>query len=205
MKLVSKVFVLSALLALVTAPNVSALNWEVEMEDFAFVPSSLIINVGDTVEWRNRDFVGHSSTSNDGVWDSGILVRDQRWSFVFTQSGNFGYHCTPHPTMTGSIVVQGPTNTNDPIATPSQFGIAQNYPNPFNARTTIGFSLPRAGHATVEVFNLLGQRMETLLDGKLSAGSHDVIWDAGNIQSGVFFYRVAFDGVALTGRMTLLK
>ncbi len=200
--------VLMSLMTILTislaASMAKAVTWEVEIENFAFVPQNLQIQVGDVVEWRNRDNVGHTSTSDDGVWNSGTLLRDQVFSFTFTQGGSYPYHCTTHPFMTGSINVQGPTSADDP-QTPGKFEIAPNYPNPFNARTTIGFSIPQAGHATVEIFNLLGQRVETLLDAEMAAGTHRVTWVAEGAQSGVFFYRVAFEGQALTGRMTLLK
>jgi plastocyanin len=196
---------LFSLALILFAAQARAVEWEVEIENFAFVPQTVNISVGDSVEWRNRDDVQHTSTSNDGLWNSGLLARDQRFSFAFTVPGTYNYHCSPHPTMTGSVIVQGQTGAGDPLPTPAQFAIAPNYPNPFNATTTIGFSLPHSGRVTVEIFNLVGQRLEVLLDETVTVGSHEIIWDAGDRNSGVFFYRVRFDGQTKTGRMALLK
>ncbi|OGC96132.1 MAG: hypothetical protein A2W25_12560 [candidate division Zixibacteria bacterium RBG_16_53_22] len=204
MKLASMI-VFSSLVILMAMPSAMAVTWEVEIEDFAFVPGRLRINVGDAIEWRNRDDISHTATSDNGVFNSGLLARDQTFTFLFTEPGVYPYHCTPHPTMRDTITVVGPTGVGDLPVAPREFEIAQNYPNPFNASTTIGFSLPSDGRVTVEIFNLLGQRLVTLVDGEMSAGSHRMIWDAGELQSGVFFYRVGFDGQSRTGRMTLLK
>ena len=72
----------------------------------SFSPASLTISVGDTVTWTNNDAVAHTSTSNTGVWNSGTLTNGQSYSFVFGSTGSFPYHCTFHPTMTGTIIVQ---------------------------------------------------------------------------------------------------
>jgi len=204
MKLASMV-IFSFLIILMAMPSAMAVTWELEIENFAFVPGHLRINVGDMVRWRNRDDVSHTATSDNGVFNSGLLARDQTYTFAFTEPGVYPYHCTPHPFMRDTITVVGQTGVGDMPNAPKEFEIAQNYPNPFNASTTIGYSLPRDGRVMVEIFNLLGQRLTTLADGQMSAGSHHVTWDAGKLQSGVFFYRVNFDGQAMTGRMTLLK
>ena len=188
------------------APQANAVDWEVEIEDFAFVPHGTHINVGDTVTWRNRDDIQHTSTSDTGIWNSGLLSRDQRFSFVFTIVGTYPYHCTPHPTMRDTIFVAPQTGIDEGDAnTPFKFELAQNYPNPFNARTVIGYSLPLAAHVRVEIFNLIGQSVETVLDENQNAGNHQVAWDAIGRNSGVYFYRVTANGQSRTGRMALLK
>jgi plastocyanin len=68
-------------------------------------PSSLTVSVGDTVTWTNHDGVAHTSTSNTGVWNSGSLSNGQSFSFIFSTVGSFPYHCTIHPSMTGTITV----------------------------------------------------------------------------------------------------
>ena len=82
---------------------------------------------------------------------------------------------------------------------------AANYPNPFNSATTIEYGLPQAGHVTVEVYDLLGRRVETLLDEEQEGGQHHVVWDAGDRSSGVYFYRIAAGEFTETRRMVLLK
>ncbi|MCX6835720.1 MAG: T9SS type A sorting domain-containing protein [candidate division Zixibacteria bacterium] len=88
--------------------------------------------------------------------------------------------------------------------------LAQNYPNPFNATTRIVFSLPRKAVATLTVYNLLGQRVRTLVGDMFSAGEHEVVWngtdDSGaDVASGVYFYRLVWEDQHLARKMVLLK
>ncbi|RMG69258.1 MAG: T9SS C-terminal target domain-containing protein, partial [Calditrichaeota bacterium] len=86
-----------------------------------------------------------------------------------------------------------PTGIQDgahPIAT--GFELAQNFPNPFNPSTSIQFALPERGHALLQVFNLLGETVATLVDEELSPGEHRIQWDARSMPSGVYFYRLSF-------------
>src|SRR5205823_8749489 len=73
---------------------------------FAFSPQSLTISVGTTVTWKNTTQVSHTATSDDGTtFDSGIIPSGGTFSFTFTTTGTFGYHCNIHPFMTGTITV----------------------------------------------------------------------------------------------------
>jgi plastocyanin len=78
----------------------------VTIQGFAFSPSNMSVSVGDTVVWTNRDGVAHTVTSNTGIWDSGTLGQNQSFTRVFSSAGSFPYHCTIHPSMTGTITVQ---------------------------------------------------------------------------------------------------
>ncbi|MFH1373066.1 MAG: FlgD immunoglobulin-like domain containing protein [bacterium] len=93
---------------------------------------------------------------------------------------------------------------------PDQFELSQNYPNPFNPTTTIGFSLPQSEHVTLEIVNIQGQIVRTLIDEVRSAGHHHIEWDAtsdaGNkLASGVYFYRLKAGDNIDSKKMTLLK
>lgn len=93
---------------------------------------------------------------------------------------------------------------------PKEYALKVNYPNPFNASTAIGYSLPRQAHIEISVYNLLGQKVRTLIDREQSAGNYQVIWDGtdkvGNeVASGVYFYRLETDNFAQTHKMILLK
>jgi hypothetical protein len=79
------------------------------------------------------------------------------------------------------------------------------FPNPFNPTTTIAFDLPSASSVRLEIYNVLGQRVTTLIDGELPAGSHSIAWDASNVGSGVYFARLVSDIDTATTKMTLLK
>ncbi|AXJ02370.1 Por secretion system C-terminal sorting domain-containing protein [Cyclonatronum proteinivorum] len=83
--------------------------------------------------------------------------------------------------------------------------LLQNYPNPFNPTTTISFILPEAGEAQLEVFNLAGQRVATLVNGELPSGTHQVRFDASALSSGVYLYRLHSAGLSQTRSMVLVK
>ena len=88
---------------------------------------------------------------------------------------------------------------------PDSYELSQNYPNPFNPATTIQLALPQKSNVRLEIFNLLGQRVASLINGELEAGYHEINWDAGNAPSGVYFYRLTADSHTLTRKMLLLK
>jgi hypothetical protein len=79
------------------------------------------------------------------------------------------------------------------------------YPNPFNAATMISFDLPVPGNARLEVYNLIGQKIAALVDGRAEAGPHSVIWNADHLPSGIYFARLKIPGNSVTLRMMLLK
>jgi hypothetical protein len=95
--------------------------------------------------------------------------------------------------------------------TPLVYGLDQNLPNPFNAQTKINFSMPAASHVKLVVYNVLGQEVVTLLDQKMDAARHEVIWDGLNgqgsvVASGTYFYRLKIgEEFEETRQMTLLK
>ncbi|HEY3107828.1 MAG TPA: galactose oxidase-like domain-containing protein, partial [Chloroflexota bacterium] len=93
----------------------------VTIADFAFQPNALTVQVGQTVSWTNSGLRNHTATSDTGLWDSGTLAQGGSFSFAFGTPGTYAYHCSIHPSMTGTIVVAGPptaTPTPSPTATP---------------------------------------------------------------------------------------
>lgn len=98
-----------------------------------------------------------------------------------------------------------PTSSEPFAELPDQFRLEQNYPNPFNPLTQIEFTLPSAVYVTLEVFNLQGQRVATLVDGSRSAGVHVVSFDAANMASGVYLYRIQAGNFSKVNKMMLVK
>jgi hypothetical protein len=88
---------------------------------------------------------------------------------------------------------------------PISFELHQNYPNPFNPSTKIQFALPKPEHVTLDVYNTLGQKVETLLNSKMNAGSHDVEFDASALPSGIYFYRIQAGEFSQVRKMVLLR
>lgn len=88
---------------------------------------------------------------------------------------------------------------------PVAYALEQNHPNPFNPMTTIKFSLPSDSNVVLRVFNVRGQEVQTLVSESMSAGSHEVTWDARQHPSGVYFYRIEAPGFVETRKMIMLK
>src|SRR6266481_3112227 len=78
----------------------------VNIGDFFFSPTAVAINVNDQVKWTWIGSIGHSTTSNTGLWDSGVKGNQATFTNKFTSAGSFPFHCTVHPFMTGPITVQ---------------------------------------------------------------------------------------------------
>lgn len=91
------------------------------------------------------------------------------------------------------------------IGWPTEYSLTQNYPNPFNPETTIEYTLPIAVQVKIEVYNLLGQVIEVLVDAEQEAGYHSVQWDASDLASGVYFYRLTAGNFTDSKRMVLMK
>ncbi len=83
-----------------------AADESVEVADFAFTPGTVTITAGDTVTWTNTDPVAHTATATDSSWDTGDIAEGASASITFDTPGTYAYLCTPHPTMTGTVVVE---------------------------------------------------------------------------------------------------
>jgi hypothetical protein len=110
------------------------------------------------------------------------------------------------------VGVTSPTDVEE-IVTPElpvSFSLSQNYPNPFNPSTVIEFTVPSRGHIELSVYNLLGQRVATLVDEPMNPGVYRAVWygtdQAGRrVASGIYFYRLKADQFLKTKKMVLLK
>jgi hypothetical protein len=85
------------------------------------------------------------------------------------------------------------------------FSLNQNYPNPFNPATTISFTLPSKSFVSLKVFDLLGREVATLVNEQKSAGTYTQKWNAANVSSGIYFYRLQADKFTETKKLLLLK
>jgi parallel beta-helix repeat protein len=88
---------------------------------------------------------------------------------------------------------------------PKRLDLMQNYPNPFNASTVIRYSLPSASDVTISIYDILGRRVETLVQGEQPAGYHRIVWDASDLSSGIYFYRIKTGNYSRTNKMILLR
>jgi hypothetical protein len=102
-------------------------------------------------------------------------------------------------------VVTGIRETANSNVVPNKYVLSQNYPNPFNPSTTIHFGLPEAGNVKLIVYNILGQAVATLINGFRNSGTYNVTWNASNLASGIYIYRLEAGRNVISKKMTLLK
>ncbi|MBP9581972.1 MAG: T9SS type A sorting domain-containing protein, partial [Ignavibacterium sp.] len=88
---------------------------------------------------------------------------------------------------------------------PKEYSLYQNYPNPFNPTTTIKFDLPKDGLTTLEIFDILGRRITTLINENRSAGSYEQVFNASSLASGVYVYKLQAGDYINSKKMILLK
>ncbi len=145
----------------------------------------------------------HWSTLADKVTDSLriIYINDKDAGGIPQTEGSN----TENPVM--YLAYRNPllSSIENESARPTNFSLEQNYPNPFNARTVIAFQLKEASPVKLEVFDITGARVETLVDRELSAGSHQFIWNASKVASGVYYYKLTSGDVSETKQMVLMK
>lgn len=97
------------------------------------------------------------------------------------------------------------SNEQEPAELPAEITLDQNYPNPFNPSTNIQFTLSQSSHVKLEVFNSTGKLVSTLLDQPKTGGKHSVQFDASNLSSGLYFYRLITSGKQLTRKFIFVK
>ncbi len=128
------------------------------------------------------------------------------WRRVEAADGTGGPALVPS-FAAGGVIIRSSTDVGDEFTDllPKTFELVQNYPNPFNPTTTISFTLPEKTDVRLDIFNILGQSVTTLISGELPAGNHEAVWDAGNSPTGVYFYRLTAEKESITRKMLLLK
>ncbi|RKX23974.1 MAG: hypothetical protein DRP45_09250 [Candidatus Zixiibacteriota bacterium] len=153
------------------------------------------------------------STSPETIINIDTTTVGIDWTTEFTLTDNDGGTSFTPIFTPGWVDIKVSTAIEDITperSLPTSFELAQNYPNPFNPSTSIELSLPQAGHVTLDVFNVLGQKVRRLIDQCLSAGVHRVVFDGrtswgSQLATGVYFYRLQSDDFSETKKMLLLK
>ncbi len=175
---------------------------------------------GDTVVLGPQAFVTSGGTWS-GSSDAGEVLTDYIFNndpqFVDADNGDFRVRKSIMYTLAhdGTLIGdrrwadQSVVGISDDVQTssiPTGFTLEQNYPNPFNPSTTIRYALPAAGKVKLQIYNVLGALVETLVDENRQAGQYTITWDASNVASGVYFYRLTTDnGLTKIRKMMLLK
>jgi|GEM_PF-5944476 len=147
---------------------------------------------GDAVSFYLVDGPNGSSITASGLfsWE----LTDQyaaQTNIPITVGITDGLLSTEHTSLVNTDNVVGVESE----AIPTDYSLSQNYPNPFNPSTTIKFGIPEAANVSVKIFNLLGQEVATLVNNNLEAGYHIINFNASNMISGMYFYRIHANGI----------
>ncbi len=108
------------------------------------------------------------------------------------------------PVIPVTVDVQSDIEYDNP-GLPRKFSLYQNYPNPFNPSTSIKFALPEQSDVSIEIFNILGQKVASAFEGLMPAGYHSLVWDGSSAASGIYYYRITAGEYVAARKMTLIK
>ena len=198
------------ILIIFSATSFSQNLFVVELANFMFTPSTLTIEVGDTVKWTNVSGT-HNVLADDGSFTSGS-PDPAPWDFVhvFNTEGSFPYYCEPHGgpggvDMSGVITVETPVSVSDQKLVLDDFKLHQNYPNPFNPTTIITYSISNSNFIKLKVYDNLGNEIANLVDEEKASGIYRVEFNAANLSSGIYYYELKAGNFIETKKMTLIK
>ncbi|MCH7954230.1 MAG: choice-of-anchor D domain-containing protein [Candidatus Marinimicrobia bacterium] len=163
--------------------NLSKEDMEIEIQNIEMVPAGMEVVLID-LDYRIAQDIRKSSLYN---FISGTSEDPKRFKLLIGKSGYIG-------------------ENNDGISIiPKTYSLSQNFPNPFNPTTTFTYSLPEAAHVNIQIYNILGERVVTLVNERTDAGSHVVTWNAGNAATGIYFYRIRAGNYNDVKKMLLIK
>lgn len=131
--------------------------------------------------------MGNNSRAYSGILDD-VLIYNHALSYEDVQN-----------------LYSGTPVEDKPVAESKTFALNQNYPNPFNPTTEIAFSIPERMQVNLEIYNAQGQLVETMVNGQLSAGAHSYTFNAENLPSGVYYYKLQSGNDVQTRKMILMK
>jgi hypothetical protein len=153
----------------------------------------------------DRTFAYGTSASNTVV-NYMVFNLPEESELIWRVRAQNGSGTSPWST-TASYTTMGGTSTpvEEGAELPTQAELFQNYPNPFNPTTTIAFELPARSDVTLTVYDVMGRQVTTLVSESLSAGRHDVTWDAGDRASGLYLYRLRAGNFVQSKTLTLVK
>jgi hypothetical protein len=189
----------NTVIALKSAENLQGLQLELMGAELG-VPKLLVENNLDLVYGRSNEIL------HLGVFDPKGMGTIQIGETKLLE-------VTGHLEIVSAVIADSRFRSKEPViastsrvsALPSQFELSQNYPNPFNPVTEIELALPCEADVTLVVYNVMGQKVTTLAEGRFEAGIHTLVWDATDYSSGVYFYRLEAGTFVETKKMVLLK
>ncbi|MBN2356527.1 T9SS type A sorting domain-containing protein, partial [candidate division KSB1 bacterium] len=154
----------------------------------------------------NMDNPNAMPMAGSPVWQGGGLPPndgffDPNANFV----GAFGLEDWTAGWSSFNFQVPVPNAVEEEVQQVTDYTLTQNYPNPFNPSTNIRFALPIRSQVTLTIYNTLGQQVDVLVNKVMDAGWHTITWDAANLQSGTYIYRIKAGEKVFTKKMLLIK
>jgi hypothetical protein len=198
------------------SPNSGAITDSVELAEYdgnilmaRWAPgdsmySGLLGSYGPAIPGGYRTYI---TVGHDDEWHDDVNIRARNF-YVLTDLMNqvwmnevarMVHLWMPSDIDTATIGV------SDRVVITKQYDLKQNYPNPFNPVTHIEFTLAKSGHTTITIYNVMGRMVEKLVDRPMTSGSHNIVFDAAELASGIYFYRIKSGKFTNIKKMTLLK
>jgi len=203
--------------------NLNVIALPIELASFSAAPApggsgvflswatkSEINNYGFEVQRSARPDGGFAAVPGGFIPGHGTTIVPRTYSFVDADApAGMSYYRLKQTDLDGTVHYTDPAGVTvramDGANAPAAFSLEQNYPNPFNPATTIRYGLPVRTNVTLSVYNALGQRVATLVDGEQEAGLHEAKFDGAALASGVYFYRIQTPGFVRTMRLELVR
>jgi hypothetical protein len=191
-------------------------------EPFQFFVEENTMNVDPGIKDMNGtdELLAQNCINIRTEWSGGTVANPVKWhgvsdylAFTWPLDYDLSYTNTALETggtdgkPVGSLQWWGydPVGVKNVTTIPNAFALEQNYPNPFNPTTNIEFSVPKNGNVSLKVFNILGQEVATLINKQMQAGSYKVDFDASNLSSGLYIYKLEAGSNSVSKKMMLLK
>ncbi len=153
-------------------------------------------------------FLSSDLKAQSGILSASGFFSNDDLSFVFSAGnpivGEFGNSSISLVPVSVPDLVVIPTSTESLSEIPRVFDLSQNYPNPFNPSTIINYAVPKASDITIDVFDILGKKVASLVNQRQTAGNYSVQFNALNLASGVYIYTLRVNGKALKSEKMLL-
>ncbi|NCS90419.1 MAG: T9SS type A sorting domain-containing protein, partial [Ignavibacteria bacterium] len=171
-----------------TATETNSKGFEIER--------NMLTNGGKEIsEWKKIGFVSGNGTSTE--------LNNYSFTDNSLASGNYSYRLKQID-FDGSFAYYWLNETVE-VSTPVEFALLQNYPNPFNPVTKIKYAVSIRQYTTLKVYNILGREVATLVNEYQAAGNYEVKFDASNLSSGVYFYKLQSGNFVQTKKLLLMK